>query len=54
MASYLDHVKTLHSTFEEFNIVHMAKLENSHVDALANLSSSIRTTESQAIQLLYL
>ena len=52
IASYLDHVKTLQSTFEEFNIVQIPKLENSHADALANLGSSIPTTESQSILIL--
>ncbi|KAL5554977.1 hypothetical protein UlMin_037213 [Ulmus minor] len=54
MASYLDHVKNLQSTFEEFNIVQVPRLENSHADALVNLSSFIPTTESQAFPLLYL
>ena len=47
-------MKTLQSTFEEFNIVQIPRLENSHVDALANLGSSIPTTECQSILLLYL
>ena len=46
MASYLEHVKTLQSTFKEFNIAQIHKLDNSHADALANLSSYIPTTES--------
>ena len=54
MASYLDHVKTLQSTFEEFNIAQIPRLDNSHADTLANLGSSIPTTESQSIPLLFL
>ena len=54
MASYLEHVKTLQSTFEEFNIAQISRLDNSHADALANLGSSIPATESQSIPLLYL
>ena len=54
MASYLEHVKTLQSTFEEFNIAQIPRLDNSHVDALSNLGSFIPTTESQSIPLLYL
>ena len=30
MASYLGHVKTLQSTFEEFNIAQIPRIENSH------------------------
>ena len=54
MASYLEHVKTLQSTFKEFNIAQIPRLDNSHADALANLVSSIPTTESQSIPLLFL
>ncbi|KAL5581545.1 hypothetical protein UlMin_013987 [Ulmus minor] len=54
MASYLEHVKILQPTFEEFDIAQIPKLDNSHADALANLGSSIPATESQTIPLLYL
>ena len=54
MASYLEHVKTLQSTFEEFNITQIPRLENSQANALANLGSSIPTTESQSIPLLFI
>ena len=54
MASYLEHVKTLQSTFEEFNIVQIPRTANSHANALANLGSSIPATESQSILLLFL
>ena len=54
MASYLEHIKILQSTFEEFDIAQIPKLNNSHADALANLGSSIPATESQSIPLLYL
>ena len=46
MTSYLEHVKTLQSTFEKFNITQIPRLENSHSDALANLGSSIPITKS--------
>ena len=54
MASYLEHVKTLQSTFEEFNISQIPRTENTHADALANLGSSIPTKKSEFISLLYL
>ena len=54
MASYLEHVKILLPTFEEFDIAHIPRLDNSHADALANLGSSILATKSQSIPLLYL
>ena len=54
IASYLEHVKTLQSTFEEFDIAQIPILDNSHVDALANLGPSILATESQSIPLLFL
>ena len=47
-------MKNLQSTFEEFNIVQIPRLENRHADALANLGSSIPVTKSQSIPLLYL
>ena len=50
--SYLDHVKNLQSTFKEFNIVQIPRLKNSHVDALANMGSSIPATKSQSIPLI--
>ena len=54
MTTYLAHVKCLHSTFNEFNIVQVPRLENSHVDALASLGSSAPVMASQSIPLLYL
>ena len=54
MASYLEHVKILRPTFEEFDIAQIPRLDNSHADALANLGSSIPAIESQSIPLLYL
>lgn len=54
MISYLTHVKKLQSSFDEFNITQVPRLENSHVDALANLGSSIPSTTSQTIPLVYL
>ena len=54
MASYLEHVKTVQSTFEEFNITQITRLDNNHADALANLGSSIPIAGSQSILLLYL
>ena len=37
MIAYLAHVKELQSSFEEFNIVNVPRLENGHVNALTNL-----------------
>ncbi|KAL5575765.1 hypothetical protein UlMin_017464 [Ulmus minor] len=54
MASYLEHVKILQPTFEEFDIAQIPRLDNGHADVLANLGSSIPATESQSILLLYL
>ena len=54
MASYLEHVKTLQFTFEEFDIAQILRLDNSHADALVNLGSSILATESQSIPLIFL
>jgi len=54
MASYLEHIKILQPTFEEFDIAQIPRVDNSHADALANLGSSIPATESQSIPLLYL
>ena len=53
-ASYFTHVKTLQSTFKEFNITQGPRLENSHADALANLGSSVLVIESQTIPLVFL
>ena len=46
MASYLEHIKSLQSIFEEFDIAQISRLDNSHADTLANLGSSIPATES--------
>ena len=54
MASYLAHVKTLQFVFEEFNLTHVPRLENSHADDLANLGSSVLATEFQTIPIIYL
>ena len=54
MTSYLAHVKELQSTFEEFNISQVPKLENIHAHSLANLESAILVTTSQSIPLIYL
>ncbi|KAL5580502.1 hypothetical protein UlMin_012944 [Ulmus minor] len=54
MASYLEHIKILQPAFEEFDILQIPRVDNSHADALANLGSSIPITESQTIPLLYL
>ena len=47
-------MKTLQSNFKEFNIAQIPRLENNHIDALANLDSSIPTTRSQSIPLIFL
>ena len=52
--SYLAHVKKLQSTFDEFNITQIPRLENSHANSLANLGSFFPTTTSQTIPLVYL
>ena len=52
MTDYLAHVKELQSTFEEFNISQVPRLENIHVDGLANLGSAIPVTSSQSIPLI--
>ena len=49
MTTYQAHVKGLQSTFEDFNICQIPKLQNNHEDALANLDSTIPVTASQAI-----
>ena len=54
MASYLEHVKTLQSTFEEFDIAQILRLDNNYANALANLGSSILDTKSQSISFLFL
>ena len=54
MASYLEHVKNLQSTFKEFDIAQIPRLDNNHADALANLGCSIPATELQSIPLFFL
>ena len=54
MTSYLAYVKELQSTFKEFNISQVPRLENNHADCLANLGSAILVTSSQFIPLIYL
>ncbi|KAL5557494.1 hypothetical protein UlMin_039730 [Ulmus minor] len=54
MISYLAHVKKLQTTFDEFNITQVPRLENTHADSLANLGSSVPATTSQTIPLVYL
>ena len=52
--SYHAHVKKLQSSFDEFNIIQVPRLENSHADSLANLGSSVPATMSQTIPPVYL
>ena len=54
MTAFLAHIKDLQSTFKEFNIVQVLRLENGNANALANLSSAVPITASQAIPLIYL
>ena len=54
MISYLAHVKKLQTSFDEFNITQVPRLENTHADSLANLGSSVLATTSQTIPLVYL
>ncbi|KAL5551104.1 hypothetical protein UlMin_001280 [Ulmus minor] len=54
MISYLAHVKKLQTSFDEFNITQVPRLENTHADLLANLGSYVPATTSQTIPLVYL
>ncbi|KAL5546495.1 hypothetical protein UlMin_006182 [Ulmus minor] len=54
MISYLAHVKKLQTSFDEFNITQVPRLENTHADLLANLGSSVPATTSHTIPLVYL
>ena len=54
MISHLAHVKKLQTSFDEFNITQVPRLENTHADSLANLGSSVPVTTSQTIPLVYL
>ncbi|KAL5574856.1 hypothetical protein UlMin_016555 [Ulmus minor] len=44
----------LQTSFDEFNITQVPRLENTHADSLANLGSSVPATTSQTIPLVYL
>ncbi|KAL5566007.1 hypothetical protein UlMin_029171 [Ulmus minor] len=54
MISYLAHVKKLQTSFDEFKITQVPRLENTHADSLANLGSSVPATTSHTIPLVYL
>ncbi|XP_057793251.1 uncharacterized protein LOC131009864 [Salvia miltiorrhiza] len=54
MTTYLTKVKELQSGFAEFTINQVPREDNSHADALANLGSSIQTTTSKTIPVIYL
>ena len=41
MQAYLNQVKHLQSRFESFNILHIPRSENTHVDSLATLATSL-------------
>ena len=53
MTSYLAHAKTIHSTFEEFNITHVprCKGKGNHADTLTKLTHSVVETDCQFISL---
>ena len=53
MISYLSHVKKLQSSFDEFNITQVLRLENSHADSLVNLGSSVSAMTCQTIPLVF-
>ncbi|XP_062103959.1 uncharacterized protein LOC133815088 [Humulus lupulus] len=54
MTAYLNKTKELQSVFDEFTINQVPRRENSHADALANLGSSIQTTDPKTIPVIYL
>ncbi|XP_038716417.1 uncharacterized protein LOC120009784 [Tripterygium wilfordii] len=54
MTCYLEPVKELQLAFVEFSITQIPRAENSYADALANLGSSIQTTQRQTIPLVHL
>ncbi|XP_062102814.1 uncharacterized protein LOC133812978 [Humulus lupulus] len=54
MTAYLNKTKELQSVFDEFTINQAPRGENSHADALANLGSSIQTTDPKTIPVVYL
>ena len=49
MTAYLKKALELKEQFEELNIEQIQREENSHADALANLSSVVQVTKSQTI-----
>ena len=54
MTAYLNKTKELQSAFDECAISQVPRGENSHADALANLGSSIQTTNPKTIPVVYL
>ncbi|XP_057811428.1 uncharacterized protein LOC131025645 [Salvia miltiorrhiza] len=51
MIAYLGKTKELQLSFEEFTLSQVPRGDNSHADALANLGSSIQTTQPKVIQI---
>ena len=54
MTAYLNKTKELQSAFDECAVSQVPRGENSHADALANLGSSIQTTNPKTIPVVYL
>ncbi|XP_057791071.1 uncharacterized protein LOC131008197 [Salvia miltiorrhiza] len=51
MIAYLGKTKELQLSFEDFTLSQVPRGDNSHADALANLGSSIQTTQPKVIQI---
>ena len=54
MTAYLNKTKELQSAFDECAVSQVPRGENNHADALANLGSSIQTTNPKTIPVVYL
>ena len=54
MTTYLKKAMKLKEHFSNVNIEQIPRDKNSHVDALANLSSTIQVAESKNIPIIYL
>ena len=54
ITTYLKKALDLKEQFKEFSMKQIPRDENSHADALANLSSAVQVTKSQTIPIIYL
>ena len=54
MTAYLDIVKKLTTSFQEYTARHIPKGENSHVDVLISLGSGTKTNTPKVIPVVYL